>query len=265
MNSETRVVISCYSGDKEQVEQSLDLYLHHGCPVTFLSPEDAPVTITHPMVTNHSAGKRARSGPEARSRHLEYFKIMLTYPEKFFLMHESDSVCLDPKIPDYLYAEPDVLWANSGGLGEDEAIGFTPGCPHETFQAPWFLSRKTMEQFLAVAPAINTEVKWVDHYLVELAHAASQTLCKPFHARFLGPISGRIDATGRHFTPFGAGEEGAPISPELAKIYEGGFRMAIEHARNGANMIHSVKNAEASHALFDAYKQFLEHGPLPKV
>jgi hypothetical protein len=262
MNPDTRIVVSCYSGDKEQVEQSLDLYLHHECPVTIMSPTDAPVIISHPNVTNHSAGKRDRSGPNARERHIEFFKIMLAYPENFFLMHESDSVCVDPKIPEYLYDEPDTLWSNSGGIGEEMAIGFTPGCPHETFQAPWFLSRRLIEHFVAVAPSINTDVLWVDHYLVELAWAASQAQCKPFRARVLAPISGRIDISGAHFTPFGAGEEGTPISPELAKIYEGGLRMALKEARNGANMIHSVKNSEASHAIAEAYKLFLASGPV---
>jgi hypothetical protein len=256
MNPDTRIAVCCYEGDKQQVEQSLDFYLHHQCPVTILSPENSKVVINHPGVDNRHAGLRGRSGPDAHARHLEHLKILLTYPENHFFMHESDSVCLDPKIPDYLYAEPHIVWTNEGRAMETTVDSFPPDCPPLSFQAPWFLSRKTIEAFVAVAPQVPhiPQLEWVDNYLVQLTYAAKLPH-KGFRDRYLGPISGRYDeATGKFFTPFGAGVKGDPICPELAQIYNASFAQALEYVNNGANMIHSVKNSIAAKELLVAYQ-----------
>jgi hypothetical protein len=140
----------------------------------------------------------------------------------------------------------------------DEAVSsFPAGCPPLSFQAPWFLSRKTIEAFVAVAPQIPylPQLEWVDNYLVQLTHAAKLPH-KGFRDRYLGPISGRYnEATGEFFTPDGAGVFGAPIQPDLGKIYNASFEKALEYVRNGACMIHSVKNAFAAKELLAAYKR----------
>jgi hypothetical protein len=244
-NPDTRVAISCFSGDQRQLDQSLDLYLHHECPVTILSPEDAQAYVVHGGVENWHAGYRARSGPTAHARQLEYYKLLLCTPENWFLIHESDSVCIDPQIPPYLYEDPNAFWCNN----------------HE---APWFLSRDAMQRMLAVSSTVQPTTDWVDRYQIDLAHAARVPV-KFFKHSVLGPISGPFDpVTGQVLIPFGAerfGAEGTPVPPELSQAYDDHFQAAINGARAGANMIHSVKNGNAAHAIAAEYKRVVEDGP----
>lgn len=243
MNEDTRIAISCFAGDQRQIDQSFDLYLHHGCPITVLSPTDGPVEIAHDGVDNRHAGMRGRSGPLAQARQIEYYKTLLSYPEKWFLIHDSDSLCIDPQIPAYLYEDPNVFWCNN----------------HE---APCFLSRDAMARMVAVGP-IPSAVEWVDRYQIELAFAAGLTV-NFFKHGVLCPISGPQDETGQVVIPVGAerfGPVGSPIPPELEVAYAGWFSNALGFARAGANMIHSVKNGEASHAMAAAYVRPDESGP----
>lgn len=174
MNSNTRVGICCYTGDQQQVIDALGLYLHHECPVVILSPEDAPVTISHPRVENRFGGKRAYIGQDSIDRQRDHLRIMLSYTEEFFLLNDSDSVCLSPKIPEYLYSE-DVLWSN---LVADENPGretghYPEGFPHIAFQPPYFFSRKVLERLLACVAEgnidANPQLPFIDHYMVQLA------------------------------------------------------------------------------------------------
>lgn len=242
MNPSTRIVVSCFSGDKQQIDQSLDLWLHHGCPVTFLSPEDAPVDIVHDGVDNRHAGVRGRSGPAAQARMLDYLKILLSYPEKFFLINESDSMCIAPDLPAYLYAEPDTFWSNNN-------------------ESPQFMSRACIERMVAVASSAAAPTEWVDRYQLALAQAAGIPT-KHFVNNVNGPISGCYDpATGQVLIPEGAerfGAVGTPVPPELAQAYSDHYQNALNSARAGASIIHSVKNGNASHALADQHKIYLE-------
>ncbi len=265
MNEDTRIAVVCYEGDKRQVEQSLGFYLHHECPVVILSPEDSRAEISHPGVENRFAGKRAQRGPDAHARHLAHLKLLLTFPENHFLIHESDSVCLDPKIPAYLYDEPDVVWANTGEADPSHHPGFIEGCPKMSFQAPWFFSRKTIEAFIAASDSVvySPDLPWVDLYLVQLTHAAGLPW-RGFKDCYLGPISGRFDdMTGTFLDPGGEWEEagtifaGKPMTPKLMKVYEAGLKVALQYVNSGANMIHSVKNPIAARELGDAYQHYL--------
>jgi hypothetical protein len=261
MNKDTRIVVFGYAGDQQQIEQLLPFYLHHQCPIVILSPEDSKVEINHPGVENRFAGKRAQCGPDALARFLEHLKILLTFPENHFFMHESDSICFDPKIPAYLYAEPDTVWSNSGEAQPRHQHGFVDGCPKLSFQAPWFLSRKTIEALIAVADKAGfPDLPWVDLYLVHLTHAAGLPY-KRFFNCYLGPVSGRSDNTNALFDPGGSTKEtdggsvfkGEPLTPQLIDFYKAGFKVALEYVKNGANMLHSVKNPIAAQELQRAY------------
>jgi hypothetical protein len=81
-------------------------------------------------------------------------KILQKRPEKFFLVHDSDSVCLSPKLPAYLYAEPNVLWSN---VVSDE---FHPRAadykfPRLAFQPPYFFSRSALDKLIVAAPTVE--------------------------------------------------------------------------------------------------------------
>lgn len=264
MNEDTRIAVSCYAGDQQQVEQALSLYLHHECPITILSPLDAPAHIEYlDRVDNQHAGKRGQLGPDAWDRHLSFLKILLTYPENHFLIHESDSVCLDPKIPDYLYAQPDIVWSNNGKSTEDHWPGFPPGSAMMSFQPPWFLSRRTIERMVAAAPRVpyHPNLEWVDLYIMRLTEEAG-LLWRGFEKCYLGPMSGCLDEHGEAFDPGhhepGRGRaRGMPLDEGTKVTYDLGLKKGIEYAENGACMMHSVKNGIAAHALADAYQKFL--------
>ena len=269
LNPNTRIAIGCYSGDHEQVIQSLDLYLHHECPVVIFSPENAKVQIDHPGVENLHAGKCARLGPDAHAHHLEYLKLLLTFPEDYFLMHEADSMCIDPKIPDYLYAEPDTFWSNSGEACPElcEIEAFPPGCPRLSFQAPWFLSRKAIKALVAASPRVISPsgmsgelpaskahwigLPWVDLYLVMLTHAAGlpYKVFRNCYNGFMASIEALSPTPPKNFSEL-----------QVAGG-EAGFQNALKAVANGANMIHSVKDGITSHALVAEYQRYQARQP----
>jgi hypothetical protein len=183
MNPDTRIAVCCYEGDQHQVRNNLNVYLHHGCPVTVLSPEDSPVDSStilmsvFPDIDCRFGGKRAYIGQTSLDRERRHLEILLEYPENHFLIHDADSVCLDPVIPQYLYDEPDIVWSNQ----VDDAIpqhqaSFPEGWPHVAFQPPYFLSRKTIGRMLAVADdprcVASPMMPFIDYYMVQLTMVA---------------------------------------------------------------------------------------------
>lgn len=175
MNENTRVVVCCYAGDCCQVIRALDVYLHHNCPVVVLSPEDSKADVRYPGVEQRFAGKRAYVGPDSLERQRLHFLELLKFPEQHFLIHDSDSVCLSPDIPRYLYEEPDLVWSNlvNDDIPEHQEA-YPDGFPHIAMQPPYFLSRKTIEALVSVAGGIvaNPTMPFIDHYYVQLAVAS---------------------------------------------------------------------------------------------
>jgi|ERR1035437_4262204 hypothetical protein len=279
MNEDTRIAVCCYAGDQQQVEQMLDLYLHHQRPVVIFSPEDSKAIIQHPGVENRHFGKNQMLGPDSQATFLGYLKILLTYPEKYFLVNEPDSFCLDPKIPDYLYAEPDTVWTTGGG----QPMSIEP---------PWFLSRKTIEAFIAVADSVvySPDLPWVALYIGQLIQAGGLPWKRHLNC-CLCPMSGVYDPTTKtvvspgiyKWSPYdalslagkGPGEEGqvtgrggpldAPGSQFYADLFARGLKSGMAAARNGANMMHSCKSGVAARALLAEYQKYLtpSHSPHP--
>jgi len=196
MNEDTHVSVHCYEGDGHQVRAAKQLYLHHRCPVTVVSPEDSRVVIDG--LECRFAGKREGSvrawpvegeaqprivtaGPIANQRQIEQMKLLLTYPERFFLMNDADSFCLSPEIPRYVYDRPDVVWCNyvedTLEINKPGYDGYPETFPHFASQPPYFLSRYAMEQMIAVADTIkpNETMPWIDHFMLQLTFAAGIT------------------------------------------------------------------------------------------
>lgn len=175
MNPNTRVVVCCYAGDRRQVEAMFDFNRHHACPIVVLSPEDSAVEIHHPGVENRAVGPNEYTGYKSLARFRKHLEILLTFPEDFFFINDSDSFCLTPQFPNYIYAEPDLLWTN---LKIDDATSqqafYPEGFPHLAFQPPWFFSRNTIKALLAVADDVtpNPNMLFIDYWLVQLAVAA---------------------------------------------------------------------------------------------
>lgn len=179
MNPDTRIAICCYSGDQHYVIKALGNYLQHKCPVVVLSPEDSKAEIRYPGIENRFAGKRAYLGQDSLDRQRLHLEELLKFPENYFLIHDSDSICLSPELPRYLYDEPNAVWSNlvNDDIPEHEKEFATrPGWPHVAFQPPYFLSRQTITALLSVAddPRVKASptMPFIDFYMVQLTMVA---------------------------------------------------------------------------------------------
>jgi hypothetical protein len=260
--SDTRVIICCYEGDKHQLY--MPGYLAHGCPVTVMSPEDSKAIFDMPGVDCAFAGKRAYIGQDSLDRQLAHMKLMLTYPENFFLCHDSDSVMLDAKIPDYLYAEPGVVWSNlvGDGIKEHQPV-FPPGWEHIALQPPYFLSRQVLEKMVAAGDTGGDLVKasavmpFIDYYMVQLTMVAGLP-----YKRFADCLSCPI--TGDPKRQYDQGH---------IDLYAAQTKIAQGAVNGGAMILHSVKDPEAARKFIEMRQRYLagnpdhnpQFGPMPVV
>ncbi len=233
LNPNTRVAVCGYAGDAQQVTSAMRMFTHHQCPVTILSPDDAKIEI--PGVDCRFGGKREYIGQLSLDRQREHLRILAAYPEEFFLINDSDSMCLSPKIPDYLYAEPDFLWSNLiNDNMEFRQHGYYPaGFPKLAFQPPYFLSKTGINTLLSCVETdnitANPKLAFIDHYMVQLAVKANFPW-RNFHDGISCPISG--DQNSRRVT------------------WE-----AVR--RQGTIMIHSVKAPQYWEPLVVAHESYL--------
>jgi len=249
---DTRVAVCCYEGDGHQVIEALEFFLHHELPLTVLSPEDSKVEVNYPGVTSRFGGKRAYIGQDSLDRQAEHLRLLLEFPESTFLIHDADSVLLDPVLPQYLYDEPDVVWSNqvNDAIPQHQST-FKPGWPHVAFQPPYFLSRKTIEAMLAVKDHPDVQatpvMPFIDYYMVQLTMVAGL----PWK-RLLDSISCPISIDLRKKNP--------PAADLLT--YEQGYKIAMDSVLNkGTNVLHSVKNSVAIRNLAAARQEYLRTHP----
>lgn len=164
MNADTLVTVHGYSGDAHQIKSALSVYEHHKCSVVIFSPQDSPISKMGPHICR-AIGKRAYTGPESLVRQKLHMEAMLEYPFNWFLANDSDSMCLSPQIPTYLYREPDVLWSNEvSDMMHVRPASYT--WPRLAFQPPYFMHRRVIERLLTVADSVPCEpqtpfIDWV--------------------------------------------------------------------------------------------------------
>lgn len=235
MNANTLIAISAYSGDLGQIETNLPSYLHHGCPVVLLTPTDAPIErISCAKVSCRSVGLKGWIGPQTLERQRLFWELLLAEcSQLWFLFHDADSICLTPRIPAYLYQDPNIFWSN-------EVLDTNPGpsaLPKLAFQPPYFFSRSVLERLVAHAKApaasytcptphgpLPVPTECIDHYILQVVYSASVT-----HRNFINGASFRTD------TP-----------EELATM----VNLVQTH---GHVMIHQVKTHNVYHRLVEAH------------
>lgn len=100
-------------GDAFEIEGLLPFHESHECPIVILSPEDAPIQSMGRHHCRH-AGRRGYIGQVTLDRQRDYLRILCSYPSEleWFLMHDSDSVCIKSEIPGYLYENRNIIWSN---------------------------------------------------------------------------------------------------------------------------------------------------------
>lgn len=154
MNPNTLITVHGYSGDQHQIRNMLKYYEHHKCSVVIFSPDDSRITRMGPHICRFG-GRRAYTGPASLERQRIQLQQMLEYPFDWFLCNDSDSVCISPEIPPYLYEER-VLWSNEVS---DEMHPRQPGYrwPRLAFQPPYFMPREIVQRLVEVAPTVPVD------------------------------------------------------------------------------------------------------------
>jgi hypothetical protein len=163
---------------------------------------------------------------------------------------------LDPKIPDYLYAEPGVVWSNQvdDGIPEHQAV-FPPGWDHIALQPPYFLSREVLEKMVAAGETGGDAVKasavmpFIDYYMVQLTYVAGLP-----YKRFADCLSCPITAD-----PL----KEPTLSDDARKMYAGQLQIADRCVNTGAMILHSVKNPDIARQFIERRKQYLAGHPNP--
>lgn len=202
MNEDTIVAIQCYTDDAHQVQNAMGLYAHHGCPILILSPTDEPATVDGPGVMSRTAGLDAYMGPASLERHHAQMTVLAEYPQSYILLHESDSVCLSPEIPAYLYEATDpIIWANPVDTKEHIDRNYHEGREADpdgayvrfpfAMQAPWFFTRTALlamlEVFDGAAETLPDYAKLIDWWFLAAARTAGYE-CRAFPDGVSQPI-----------------------------------------------------------------------------
>jgi hypothetical protein len=226
------------------VRAFLPQYQHHGCPVVVLSPADAPVDIEG--VECRAAGKRGYFGQDSLDRQREHLRILLEYPQRYFLLNDADSFCLSPEIPAYLYANAEgTIWSTEVKEGRPHASPY----PKIAFHPPYFLTRETIERLLAVGPIeAHPVTPFIDWMMVALACEAGVA-----HRSF---PDGRSFPAWRH----GSIPETTLLGHDYIHVQEaqgidGAQRMAAQIQSQGVVFVHSVKHPEVRDQLVAAYER----------
>jgi hypothetical protein len=221
-NQDVLVVVHCYSGDKKQVQELMPVLEHHGLPIVIASPVDYPVTEMGPHICI-TAGERAYIGQKSWDRQHLQLKALLQFPQKWFLLNDSDSFCLSPKLPDYLFEDEDVVWNNEVEDFRKPGVPWGPynpiphdyhaGYPIIAMQPPYFMSRKALEKIVAASEGLQAcpITPFIDWWYIPATYKAGLK-----HKKFLNCVSCE-SKTG------------------------GGQRWMRHCIRHGAEFIHSVK------------------------
>lgn len=228
---DTLVVVHCYAGDAHLVEAYLPQYLHHGCKVLILSPEDAPVRIEHPGVECRQAGQAAYFGQASLDRQRLHLELLLEYPHRYYLLNDADSMCLSAEIPAYLYGSTGTVWSNE----VRETRPHPSPYPKIAMQPPYFMDRDTLARLVAVpyieAHPITPYIDWLMVALVSEAGLEHRSFPdgKSMPAWRHGPIP-ETQQLGHNY-----------VHVQEAKGFDGAQRMRL-HVRQGVVMVHSIKH-----------------------
>lgn len=170
MNNKTLVSVHGYAGDAHQIKNNLPLYEHHKCSVVIFSPTDSRIEKMGPHICRFG-GIRQYIGPESLDRQQIQLRMLLEYPFDFFLFNDSDSFCLTPEIPAYLYKEKGVLWSNEVA---DTMHARKPGYPYPqlAFQPPYFFSREVIEKLISVKVVADATTPFIDWVMMAWAIAS---------------------------------------------------------------------------------------------
>jgi hypothetical protein len=189
------------------VLRHLPLWLQHGHRVVVSMPRDSFTQIAGVECVAH--GGEGYTGPRSLDRWKEILDWLWDQPYEFYLMHESDSICLSREIPEYLYSQYDVFHSNEL---PDNGV---PPTQQVYCMAPWFFSRGVLNRLRAAAK--------------------SAAYRPPYHGdRWVGQLVEEEGIPHRLFSPGIACGTILPESSDLEQV--------LAAVRSGARMIHGIKD-----------------------
>lgn len=170
LNPGLLVSVHGYDGDSHQIRNMLKLQEHHEAPVVIFSPEDSPIKKMGPHICRF-VGRRQYIGQLSLDRQREQLTALMEYPFDWFLSNDSDSLCLEPKLPAYLFERKDVLWSN---VVSDAMHARPPGYPWPqlAFQPPYFFSRDVLRRLISVDVPADPKTPFIDWWMMAAAVAA---------------------------------------------------------------------------------------------
>lgn len=237
LNPDLLVAVFGYAGDKQQMIDLMPVYEHHQAPIVFMSPADSQVHGMGPHICR-CAGKRAYIGQDSWDRQYAQLEILLQYPQKFFLLNDSDSFVLPAKLPAYLFNHTNDVFSNEVNdfrIPGQSWQGMPPwsmdyhkGYPLIAMQPPYFLSRQALEKIVATARGLVAcpTTPFIDWWWVPATVGAG-----------VGHLPFRRGASCETVTPLGRA-----VMKECISI-------------RGAEFVHSIKNATVMLEMVDAYNQ----------
>lgn len=230
----TLVSVHGYAGDAGQIKNNLPVYEHHKCPVVIFSPTDSRIEKMGPHICRFG-GIRQYIGPESLQRQQIQMKMLLDYPFEWFLLNDSDSFCISPEIPEYLYKERGVLWSNEVS---DAMHTRPPGYayPQLAFQPPYFCSRQVLEILTDVDVTPDPKTPFIDWVMMAWSIA---TNCP--HKNYRDGLS-------------------CPTSDNHTSSV-----MASHVLNHGKVMLHSIKTARVLHNLIACRKRYVVGHPTKQV
>jgi hypothetical protein len=162
------VSVHGYAGDVHQIRELMPCYEHHKLPIVIITPEDSRIMAMGPHICRWG-GKREYVGLKSLARQIEHWKILLDYDATHYLCNDSDSICLSPELPRYIYDE-DVLWSNE----VSDAIHVraeTYKFPRIACQPPYFFSRGILERLVAAGPRTvpDPQTLFIDWFVMAVA------------------------------------------------------------------------------------------------
>lgn len=243
MSKNVLVSVHCYAGDAHQVRMLMPVYTHHGYPVYIMSPEDSKVTDMGPHLCFHD-GLRGYTGYLTWKRQYLQMKRLLTFDFDFYLMHDADSFCFSPPLPDYLFEDTNAFFSNQvndfrkPGETWTDANGsvtwpetYHRGYPLLAFQPSYFVSRQGLEKLVkAFEDGVEDDpvTPFIDWVMVVLAVNA-----KLNYQPFRNCVSCETET-------------------------DMGLRLVGDKVREGVTFVHAVKRQHAFNVLADIYRSTLK-------
>lgn len=227
LNPHTLVSCHGYFGDSAQIRGMLRYQEHHQCPLIIVSPVDSRIERLGPHICRF-AGKRQYTGVLSLERQFAQLRVLLEYPFEFFLANDSDSLCISPKIPEYLYKDPVNLWSNEvSDLMHQRKPGYK--WPRLAFQPPYFFSREILERMVKTEGTFEYDMQtpFIDWLMMAICVAGDIP-----HKNFRDGVS-------------------CPTSDNHSRQH-----MVNNIVKRGAVMLHSVKTPLALQEMVSARHQF---------